>query len=69
MRKLRGRGERKKDIQLYEVELFFLGHDVLDVGLEEGVRIQHFLADGALDGGLNLRLCAGGNTALVSLFC
>lgn len=57
----------RDDVQLYEIELLFLGHDVFDVGLEEGVCIQHFLADGALDGGLNLRLCAGGYAALVSI--
>ena len=62
----RFRGGRD-DVQLYEIELLFLGHDVFDVGLEEGGCIQHFLADGALDGGLNLRLCAGGYAALVSM--
>lgn len=55
------------NVQLYEIKLLFLGHDVFDVGLEEGVCIQHFLADRALDGGLNLRLCAGGYAALISM--
>ena len=55
------------DAQLYKVELLLLGHDVFDVGLEQRVCVEHFLADGALDGGLDLRLCAGGDAARISL--
>ena len=57
----------KGGVQFYKIQLLFLGQNVLDVGFEEGVCVEHFLADGALDGGLDLGLCARGYTVLVSI--
>lgn len=46
-----------------QVELFFLGEDVLDVGFEEGEGVEDFGADGALGAGFYFGLCAGGDAA------
>ena len=42
--------------------MLFLGEDLIDVGLEFGVGFEDFGADAALDGGLDFRLCAGGES-------
>lgn len=39
----------------------FLGDDLVDVGGEEGVGFADFGPDGALDGGFDFGLCAGGD--------
>ena len=63
-----GKGEGRKEggrggvyIQFQEVELGFLGDDLVDVGGEEGVGLADFGPDGALDGGFDFGLCAGGD--------
>lgn len=52
-----------------EVELFFLGEDLFDVWLKEGVGFEDFVADCSLGGGLYFRLCAGGESGRVLGCC
>ena len=51
----------------------FLGDDLVDVGGEEGVGFADFGPDGALDGGFDFGLCAGGDAVvggiIVSWIC
>ena len=42
----------------------FLGDDLVDVGGEEGVGFADFGPDGALDGGFDFGLCAGGDAVV-----
>lgn len=45
-----------------EVELFFFGQDLFNVGFEEGVGFEDFGADRALDGGFDFGFGAGGES-------
>jgi hypothetical protein len=56
-----GGREYRAQLQLHEIQLLFLGHYVVDVGLEKGVLFQHFGADAALGGGLDFGFRAGGD--------
>ena len=44
----------------HQIELLFLGEDVIDVRFQAGVGFEDFVADGALGGGFDFGFCAGG---------
>lgn len=50
------------NLQLYYFQRCFLGHDLLDEGLESGVCFQELLAQASLHGGLDLGAVARRNT-------
>jgi len=60
---LAAEAKRATNTQFYEIELLLLGHDILHVGLEEGICLQHFGTDSALDRGFHLGFRTGGYTA------
>lgn len=47
--------------QFHEIELRLLGYYLIDVGGEKGVGVCDLAADGALDGGFDFGLRAGGD--------
>ena len=51
-------GDAVRDLD--RVELLLLGQDLIDVGLDAGIGVEDFLADGALGGGLDFGFGAGG---------
>lgn len=49
------------EVQFYCLDLRLLWQNLVDVGFEEGVGLDEFGAEGALDGGFDLGFGAGGD--------
>lgn len=49
---------KNSNLQFYQVQLTLLRHNLVNVRLEVGVRLEHFGPDAPLHRGLDLGLCA-----------